>query len=58
MEQNQNLENKEKNYDLIREEFQRRSKWGRILGGLIVIGVGLLFLMKQMGYISPEWLIT
>ncbi len=59
MEQNQNLENKENtHHDELRSEFNRRSKWGRIWGGLVIIGVGLIFLMKQMGYEFPEWLFT
>jgi len=34
------------------------NKGGRIFGGLIIIGVGVLYLLRQMGTVFPPWLFT
>ena len=37
----------------------KRSRGGRALGGLIVIAVGVILLIKQMNlFIFPDWLFT
>lgn len=34
----------------------RNSRWGRAFAGLIVVGIGSVWLMKKMGMYIPEWL--
>lgn len=36
----------------------KQNNSSRICGGLIIIGVGLVFLLKNLGYHVPEWLIS
>jgi predicted membrane protein len=36
----------------------KHHKLGRIFGGLIIIGVGVLFLLRVMGTFFPSWLFT
>ncbi|WP_316812398.1 LiaF transmembrane domain-containing protein [Pedobacter heparinus] len=44
---------KDKNSDAL-----KHNNSSRICGGLIIIGVGLVFLLKSLGYDVPEWLIS
>ena len=38
--------------------FKVRNTAGRILGGLIVVGVGSILLMQKLGVIFPDWIFT
>lgn len=55
------METEEKKYDGLEERMKYRhhhSRLGRIMGGFIIVGVGLVFLFKQLGYYIPEWVFT
>lgn len=46
-------------------DFKRFEKWhyresrlGKVLGGLVIVGVGLVFLAKQLGAVFPEWVFS
>lgn len=56
------MERIDKDHDNV-EEWNRahsreHSRWGRALAGLIVVGIGSVWLMKRMGMEVPEWLWT
>ncbi|HXC06868.1 MAG TPA: LiaF domain-containing protein [Bacteroidia bacterium] len=40
------------------ENEYKRSPAGRIMSGIIIIGVGVILLMRQMGTLFPAWLFT
>lgn len=40
------------------EKIRNNNNSSRICGGLIIIGVGLVFLLKNMGYYIPDWIFS
>jgi predicted membrane protein len=54
--ENQSEYNKPENDLMQRWESEHRR--GRLFGGLIIVGVGVLFLAREMGALIPHWLFT
>ncbi len=40
------------------DEYKPKNRGGRVLAGMIVVFVGIVFLLRQVGYFFPEWLFT
>jgi len=40
------------------DKIYKRSRFGKILGGMVIITVGIILLFKQLGTEFPEWLFT
>lgn len=52
--ENINIENK----DSTPYYHDHNSRWGKIVGGIIVVAAGILLLLRQMGYDIPFWIFT
>ncbi len=42
----------------IAEAWDKDQRRGKVLGGIFIIAVGVLFLLREMGFWLPEWLFT
>lgn len=50
-------ENKEMNTEMY-NRWEKDHRRGKIFGGLIIVGVGCLFLAREMGAVLPSWMFT
>lgn len=40
------------------EKIYRRGGAGKIFGGLFIVGIGVLFILRQRGFLFPSWVFT
>lgn len=52
------IQNPDPDWQKMSEEWHKRRQRGKVLGGIVLVGVGIVFLAKQLGVIFPEWLFT
>jgi predicted membrane protein len=52
------MENQELQDNTVWANMERRTRRGKIVGGLFVVGIGTLFLMKELGVEIPQWVLT
>lgn len=55
--ENTNASN-ENNQDEMMRNWEKSHRRGKILGGLIVVGIGSLFLAREMGMYMPHWIFS
>ena len=51
-------EEKNKKENEMFQEWEQSHRRGRFLGGLIIVGIGALFLAREMGVIMPHWIFS
>lgn len=49
---------KKSTHSFVKYSYKRRNPAGRMLGGLVIITVGVLILLKKMGVYFPSWLFS
>lgn len=52
------VNNNDQEWQKCQEEWRKSHRRGKVAGGIILVGVGALLLVRQAGVIFPEWLFT
>jgi predicted membrane protein len=52
----ENTENTE--YEMCQQEWEKRHRRGKLYGGIFIVIIGSLFLLRELGFIFPPWLFT
>jgi len=52
------MQPEETNKEEINKEFYRMQRRGKVMGGLLVVAIGTLFLLRELGTEIPQWLMS